>query len=369
MICSKCNTANDTENVFCVNCGNSLPGSAANTVEIRESAPPPTVAYSPQGKAPDTLETGHVRVSVPQPPIHSYPAPSGLAAEPPVRRTSRVAIVFGVVLTLGILIAIIAAAGGYFYFYRDTGPVAAEALPGHLGLFAQSKERDRVDEIKKFDFADAVVGKDEILKTDAIPTLDTEPNLLLYSDGSDIPLSDLRLVQIDTINADGTFKQIDFQAAPVEGKPEMKRLRVPGGLANGKYAFALMDGFINDGKHKFWAFRVLNATKSDNGEALKASSLQVKPAPSPAPAARQPATPSAPPPPGGTLARSTTNNLVLRSGPSQSSPKIRNLGSGEQVYIIEYSSNSEVFKGTVSRYALVQTMNGQRGWVFAAYLK
>jgi uncharacterized protein YgiM (DUF1202 family) len=140
-------------------------------------------------------------------------------------------------------------------------------------------------------------------------------------------------------------------------------------LANGKYAFALMDGFINDGTHKFWAFRVLNATKSDNGEALKASSLQVKPAASPAAPARQPAAPSVPPPPGATLARSATNNLVLRSGPSQSSPKIRNLGSGEQVYILEYSSNSEVFKGTVSRYALVQTMNGQRGWVFAAYLK
>ncbi len=54
----------------------------------------------------------------------------------------------------------------------------------------------------------------------------------------------------------GTLKQINYQVVPIEGKPEMKRLRVPDGLANGKYAFALFDGFLDEGKHKFWAFQV-----------------------------------------------------------------------------------------------------------------
>lgn len=279
-----------------------------------------------------------------------------------VKRSNRTALWVG----LGIIAIVALTGGGYYFVNRPDIP--QEMLPDHLGLFVQSKERDRLDEIKKLDVTNALAAKDDLLKNESLPTLDSNPNLILYSDGKDIPLNDLRLVQLDTINADGSLKQVEFQAAPVEGKPEMKRLRVPDGVANGKYAFALLDGFLNEGNHKFWPFRVLNASKSDNGDALRSSSVQVKPTATP-PAAPRQHLPSVPPPPGGSLAYSTTGNLVLRSGPSQTSAKIRNLGRGERVYIIEYSSNTEVFQGRASRFAYVQTDNGQRGWAFAAFLR
>lgn len=370
MICSNCNTVNDDENVFCVNCGGGVNSGTLSNVFQSQGQIPVTAVYNDSQASPgyentpaNSIETEVFQTNPHQRSRTNFsPAPLG-TGEYATKRSNRTALGVG----LGIL-AIIALASGGIYFLNRPG-VPSEMLPDHLGLFVQSKERDRLDEIKKLDLTNALEAKDDLLKNESLPTLDTNPSLILYSDGKDIPLNDLRLVQIDTINADGSLKQIDFQAAPVEGKPEMKRLRIPEGVANGKYAFALLDGFLNDGKHKFWPFRVLNASKSDNGDALKASSIQVKPTATPPPAAtRQPA-PSVPPPPGGSIAYSTTGNLVLRSGPSQTSAKIRNLGRGERVYIIEYSGNTEVFQGRASRFAYVQTGNGQRGWAFAAFLR
>lgn len=79
--------------------------------------------------------------------------------------------------------------------------------------------------------------------------------------------------------------------------------------------------------------------------------------------------PKVPPPANGSVAYSTSSKLVLRSGPTQSSAKIRNLYQGEKVYIIEYSSNYESFKNLYSNFALVQTESGERGWAYAAYLR
>lgn len=370
MICSNCNTVNDDENVFCVNCGGGINSGTASNVFQSKGQIPVTAVYNDSlaspayGNSPsNSIETEVFQTNPHQRSKTNFsPAPIG-TGEYATKRSNRTALWVG----LGIVAIVALAAGGFYVLNKPV--ISTETLPDHLGLFVQSKEKDRLDEIKKLDLANAVEAKDGLLKNESLPTLDTNPSLILYSDGKDIPLNDLRLVQIDTINADGSLKQIDFQAAPVEGKPEMKRLRIPDGVANGKYAFALFDGFLNDGKHKFWPFRVLNASKGDNGDALKTSSVQVKPTATPPPTAPRQPVPSVPPPPGGSLAYSTTGNLVLRSGPSQASPKIRNLGRGERVYIIEYSSNTEVFQGRASRFAYVQTDNGQRGWAFAAFLR
>lgn len=371
MNCPNCNTVNDSENVFCVNCGGGINAGTASNDFTSGQIPVTAVYNDPQTQAAggyDSSPANSIETEVFQTNPHHRsrtnfnPAPTR-TGEHTSRRSNRSLLWIG----LGLVAAIALAAGGFFVLSKPS--VSPEALPDHLGLFVQSKERDRLDEIKKLDLANAVEAKEGLLKNESLPTLDTNPSLILYSDGKDIPLNDLRLVQIDTINPDGSFKQIDFQAAPIEGRSEMKRLRIPDGIANGKYAFALLDGFLNDGKHKFWPFRVLNASKSDNGDALKVASVQVKPTVAPPTTVSRPTAPSVPPPPGGSVAYSTTGNLILRSGPSQTSAKIRNLGRGERVYILEYSSNTEVFQGRASRFAYVQTDNGQRGWAFAAFLR
>jgi len=66
-----------------------------------------------------------------------------------------------------------------------------------------------------------------LLKDESLPSLEPNPTLILYSDGKDVPVSDLHLIQLDTIKDDGSFKQIDFQASPIENKPEMKKLKIP----------------------------------------------------------------------------------------------------------------------------------------------
>jgi hypothetical protein len=271
---------------------------------------------------------------------------------------------FAAIVLLG---AIGAAAGVFWYWQRTT----SEALPDHLGLFAQRQDRSQLDEIKKLDISNAIEGKDLLLKNESLPSLDPNPAIILYADGNDVPVTDLRLIQLDTIKEDGSFKQIEFQASPVEGKAEMKHLRVPGGIANGKYAFALIDGYLNEGKHKFWPFQVKTSVKSDNGSELRAVTVSLKPTPTPIPSVKTPVpTPnSMPPPSGGTIAYCTTSNLVLRNGPSQDAYKLRNLRRGEKVYILRYSENTEVFNGIVSQFAYVQTESGQTGWVFAAFLR
>jgi hypothetical protein len=363
MNCPNCKTGNESGNIFCVNCGTTLtvPGP-----EIRADAEPNA---SP---APESLNS--VETSVFSSPVQGSPNPR-VTYTPPnsyntgaARGSSSKALWF-VIAGLALLIA----AGGAYYLL-NIQRTSAEALPEHLGMFLQSADKQKVEEIKKQDFTNALDGKDGLLKDDTLPTVDPNPNLILYSDGKDVPINDLRLIQLDTIKNDGTLKQLDFQAAPVEGKPEMKRLRIPDGVANGKYAFALLDGYLNEGKHKFWAFQVKNSGKSDNGNALKATTVSMKPktpqltAPNPNLAAN-PVKPAAPPPPGGTAATCISNNVVLRYGPSQTTAKIGKLYNGQKLYVISYSDRYETFGNKYSNYAYVQTESGERGWVYAAYIR
>jgi len=250
--------------------------------------------------------------------------------------------------------------------------VSKETLPDHLGMFSQNGDKTSVEELKKQEFANAFDGKEKLLKDESMPALESKPNLILYSDGKDIPLGDLKLIQLDSVKNDGTLKQIDYKATPVEGKPEMKRLWFSENLAKGKYAFALIDGFFDDGKHKFWAFQIKNSDRSDNGGLIKEITVSVKnksktnsnsntevakttPTPKPTVA----------PPPNSRTAFAATNNVVVRSAPSLDAQKVSGLKRGQKIYVLGYSTNYDYWNGLEGNWANVQTESGQRGWVFS----
>lgn len=375
MNCPNCNTLNDNDNVFCVNCG----ATVAKSISGQENIPPTvqmpfTGSYPPNHNIANSVETSVLPVNQFQPSMSNYNPSIPYTGGHQTAKSGKMFVGIGA----AVVFILLAAGGGIYYLTRPD--VKAETLPEHLGMFVQNKEKDRVDEIKKQDFTNALDGKENLMKNETLPALDEAPNWILYSENKDVPLNDLRLIQLDTIDKDGNLKQLDFQAVLVEGEPEMKRIRVADGLANGKYAFALLDGFLNEGKHKFWAFQIKNAQKSDNGAALKATTVALKPKSTlkensmPKNSTQPPVSNNPPPPaapPSGTLrvAYTTTGNLVLRGRPSQSHKKVGGLRSGQMVYVLGYSANYEYFGGLYSNFAQIQTQNGKRGWVYAAYLR
>lgn len=306
MICHHCSTQNEADYDFCVSCGQPI----------------------------------NATVQRPMPPLGQslYTTPG--AVQPPVKQRSAWP---WLLAGLGALLVLVLA-GGIFAVYQLA---PREVLPTHLGLFVQTDAKDRVDEIRRQDLANAIEGKTSLLKDEPLPAVPASPNLIL-NDGS-INVNDVRLVQLDTIKDDGSMKTIDLQAAQVEGKPEMKRLRVPDGLANGKYAFAIFDSYINEGKQRFWPFQVRDSAKSDNGTALKAASVPLKPkapaattttATAVSPATTAPAVPPAmPAAPAPTGMRTVRGNYVrARVGPGTSygyHPTFR-FKSGQPVNVISY---------------------------------
>lgn len=377
MKCPNCNVLNDNENVFCVNCGTTV----SQTMSGQASVLPDTQAFNSRQFAnqnydpSQSTETKVLPLNQFQPSMSDYNPSIPYTGGHQTAKSGKMFVWIGAAIVLILL----AAGGGIYFLSRQN--VKAETLPEHLGMFVQNKEKDRVDEIKKQDLTNALEGKNNLLKDETLPALDEMPNLILYSDNKDVPLGDLRLVQLDTIKDDGNLKQMDFQAAPVEGKPEMKRIRVADGLANGKYAFALFDGYLNEGKHKFWAFQIKNASKSDNGDALKATTIALKPKSALETTSSQtqkmpPASNTVPnnpplsaPPRTLRVAFAATGNLVLRGGPSQSYSKVGGLRRGQKVYVLGYSTNYETFDGLYSNFAQIQTESGKSGWVFAAFLR
>lgn len=388
MICPNCQTINENENVFCINCGTtvsqaetiigdtkaptmSFQNSFPQTPVSQSQTPPPTQIYNTS----NSVETSVV-------PLNQYNNAASMhnfapiiapfpVAQPPADNSKKMFIWAGLIF-VGLMFA---GLGGFFLLTRQSS-FKAESLPEHLGMFVQSNNKDRVDEIRKQDFTNALDGKDKLLKDDNLTGTEGNPNLILYSDGKDVSLNDLRLIQLDTIKPDGNLKQLDFQAAPIDGKPEMKRIRIPEGLANGKYAFAIIDGFLDDGKHKFWAFQVKNAEKTNNDSTLKSETVSLKPKEKKTTTTQttQNPTPTVPSPTGATTRYLNIGNVVLRSGPSQTYSSVGKLYAGQKVYVIGYSSEYETFissktgKSYNSNYAQVQTENGKKGWVYAAFL-
>ncbi len=380
MNCPHCNAENDNDNVFCVSCGKPI---AAKKNLAATTLPSPTEYYpagqiNPPENSPESVKTV---LKAPSPTFSNAPTyatrqdfnQSVPFQTPPVKERKS-----GKFLWLGLALVFLligGAIGGYFLLKNQNDVVTTvEKLPDHLGMFVQSSDKNNLIEIGKQDYSNAVQAKDDLLKNDALPVAEDKPNLFLYADAKEIPLGDLKLVQIDSIKDDGSLKQLNYQAAPLDGKPEIKRLRVPDGLANGKYAFALFDGFLDEGKHKFWAFQVKNAQKSDNGDLAKAFTLSMKPktnalptnantatiekpAPTPKPAPSAPA--------GAQVAYCKSNNIVMRNSPSLNAKKVNALKRGQKIYIINYSENYDYWNGMEGNWAYVQTESGSRGWVFS----
>lgn len=380
MICPNCSLLNEAGHVFCVNCGTNF----TNNSEVQASSssgvklPPVNIPQTDYNTA-NSAETSVLPQYQRSTPNFQQPqfTPGANYVQPPGK--SNALLIGGGLFVLFLLLV----GGGAAFYFVNLNSGSSESLPAHFGLFFQNQDKNAISEIKKQDFTSIMAAKDEILKNESLPTLPAHPNFVLYSENNDIPLADLKLIQLDSIKEDGTLKQLDIQAAPVEGKPEMKRIRIPESVANGKYAFALFDGYFDEGKHKLWAFSVKNDAKSDNGELAKSISLNLKPKEEKqlSSAAQSntekkeisvlppPETASAPPPSGARIGFLTQGNVVMRAGPSQHSAKVGGFKNGQKVYIISYSGNYETFKNLYSNYAYVQTESGKRGWVYAGFIR
>ncbi|HVE56647.1 MAG TPA: SH3 domain-containing protein [Pyrinomonadaceae bacterium] len=407
MICPKCNTINENSNVFCVTCGGNLTPTAnippTMLPNSSQSSMPTQVFQSPQNQNDDYLSSptvfagqqpnpnqsqanyyGSPQANFNQSQANFNPSMAGFNPSipyipQPAPPKSRLGLWIG--LSVFLLLLLGGGIGGaIFLLKKTTGP--AEVLPDHLGMFFQNKEKTSIEEIKKLDFTNALDGKDKILKDESVPTVESKPNLILYSDGKDIPLGDLKLIQLDSVKPDGTMKQIDFKATPVDGKTEMKRLWFAENLANGKYAFALIDGFFDEGKHKFWAFQVKNSDRADNGNLTKDLTVSLKNKSNKSNTSNSNTTtnseitqvtptpkPSVAPPVGSRTAFAATNNVVVRSAPSLSAQKVSGLKRGQKIYVVGYSDNYDYWNGLEGTWANIQTESGQRGWVFSPLIK
>ncbi len=343
MICPQCKTPNDDDYIFCVNCGASI-SKAANH----------------GGEPPETLIVPNPPVVVHRPDLPSQP--TVLRIESP--RRSRLPLILGV---LAVLIAL-GGVGGYLAYRALTNqPQQASVLPEHIGLFWKQPDGKEVVEIKKQETANLLETRDAIAKDAGLAQVNEQPEIILYADAAEVPVSDLKFIRVDSISDDGKLKYLDFQAAIVDEKPAMKRIRFAQPLSAGKYAFALVSGFANEGKHRLWPLEV--KAGSPNGAAFtQEMALTIKPAATPTPAASK--TPEkSEPPVGSTVAFLTRKDVWLRKAAAiEDKGKIMLLKPRQKLYVIRYSSNTDTWEGISSNWALVQTENGRQGWVFNAFL-
>jgi hypothetical protein len=348
MICPQCKTANDDEYIFCVNCGISIGDDPYVTVKLdprtqRSREPLPETVFvskAPFNQAP-----------------REYPSEGTLDRYQNQPRSR-------VPLFVGIAFAAIAVVGTIAFFATRPAaePERAEVLPDHLGLFWQKGGNSALVEIRKLDFANALDGRNAILKDENVPQVVSQPELILYADAAEVPLSDLRFVKLDTLTDDGKVKFLDFQASLVDEKPAMKRIRFEKPLESGRYAFALFSGFVNEGKHRLWPIEVRDSTVSA-GQFTQELSLSTKPVevPSEKPVEEVQI------PAGATIAYCTGTDVRLRSKPGTKTKIIGKLAINEKVYVTSYS-DIVGGGGVLETWAKIQTERGKQGWVFNAFL-
>jgi len=354
MQCPKCRTINDDEYIFCVNCGESIGETfAAETV-------PATQKFKIPGERVEDFPSVQTQY-VPHPSF-------GMEVGKKPKRT-------WIFVTVGVLAVLVL--GGFAAVYFLKPPVQqGEVLPDYLGIFYQNKEKTQLTELKKLDSPNILDAKDKLLKDETLPVAGEQPEMILYADSNDVPIADLKLIPLDSVKGDGTMRQIDFQAAPVEAKPAMKRLKFSTSLAIGKYAFARIDGYFDEGKHKFWAFEIKTAEKKENGDLETETVVAVKPKQiASVPSAKVPL-PNLPPvpkpeitvPAGARIAYCNDSNVVVRSAPSLTARKVNGLRRGQRVYVMRYSSNSDYWRGIQANWAYIQTETGKSGWVFSPFI-
>ncbi|MDQ3801297.1 MAG: protein kinase [Acidobacteriota bacterium] len=246
-------------------------------------------------------------------------------------------------------------------------------VPDHFGLFNRSRD-DRLTALRFKEFNNLLKGRDELKEDSSLPTADTNPNLILYSDQQTIPSVDLKLIKLDTIKDDGSIENWEYQIAPVDGNPEMKQIKVRSGLPKGRYALALLKGNADEGTHKLWAFQVENGAENPAEAQKMALTLKPTPAPTPTPQVitKTVTVPSQTEPESafsGPTGVCWSNDVRLRSAPTQNSAVVGKLARGQRVAKLNYSSNMETFKGVTAGWYYVQTSNGTTGWVFAHYIR
>ncbi len=359
MICPGCGTNNEDDYIFCVNCGISFSSTALPTQQIPAQQIRQTVKFR------NDREISSEATAFPRHERHSAPPKSS-------KKWIFAVLGLFVVLAGGI------AAASLAYFYRPA--TVTQLLPGHLGLFAVANDNASLVEITKRD----VPNMNDLLKLadgSEINVISGKPEFLLYADPNDIKVSELKLIDLSSVTDKGIVKQINYQVTLVEGRSEMKRLLFNQGLPNGKYAFALIDGYFDEGKHRIWAFELrgsnAEATDQDGTEltlTLKTagspdpdtagsntnSSNTAVPAPKPAPTVDIPV--------GSRVAFCNASSVILRDKASLNGKRITLLKKGQRVFVISYSDNYDDWKGIRANWAYIQTENGRRGWVFTPFI-
>ncbi len=369
MHCPFCNTINDDQNSFCVSCGKTIAPELKSPPEII----PPTQAFSGDSSF------GQQSAQTAYPPKQSY-TPT-VFDQPVPQRKKRTGLI---ILLVAALFAVVGAigAGAYFIWQGQQEAASSEVLPDHLGFFLRDADNKKLIEIKQKDAVNALDEREKLLNDNALTPYTENSTFILYLDAKDVPLIDLKLIRLDSLKDDGNVAQLDFQAVPVEGKPLMKSLRLPNGIADGKYAFALFNGFANDGNHKFWAFQVKDSGKSNNDDIARNAVISMKDAKkSDDSASSKPADDSensaepvkkkeskVAPPSGSSVAYCNGNDVLLRAQPSLTGKKIGKLSKGQRIYIMYYSENYDVWRGTTANWAYIQTESGGRGWVFTPFV-
>ncbi len=368
MKCPKCGTENNADYVFCVNCGTPITrvSDAAQAYPtapfIPDSESVPTAVYVPRESVPGTQVF-----------------PQTQSAAPKKRR------VWPWLLGLGVLGLIVVAGGvgAFFLMTRNSGTVGAgSALPDHFGMFIVDPNGQQVKEIAKVESSNVLEAKDKLI-TDAANALSQgAPDVILFAEGSDIPLSDLKFVDLGSIDEEGNLRRIEFQAVPVEGKRAMKRIKFPNGVANGNYAFVVFEGSLDDGKHRLWPLRIENSTKADNNDIAKSFSVDLSknvskdantnansnvnnaqlstPTPAPKPTVTAPV--------GSTVAFCNSSNVIVRRDAGLNAKRLTMLKKGQRVFVIRYSDNTDMWNGVESNWAYIQTESGTRGWVFTPFI-
>ncbi|MBC7898728.1 MAG: SH3 domain-containing protein [Saprospiraceae bacterium] len=363
MKCPQCGTINDDEYIFCVNCGKSIPGGS------RSESTPETVRIFPRNpNITDDLssvETEYIpaRNFVPQ-------TQSDIPLVPPAKKSK-----FVLLTALALFLLLLAGGATIAVYFLTKKESRVEVLPDHFGMFYLNKEKTRADELKKLDYSNSLDAKAKILGDDSLPKIDYLPEIILFAEGSDVPLGELKFVQIDTIQPDGKLGQIEFQTMPVEGRRAMKRLRFPQNLANGKYAFAVFNGFFDEGKHRFWPFQIDRSERANNADVLRETIVAVKskdpnadPSPTPSPNSSPIPNLTITAPVGSTVAFCNSTDVIVRGGPGLNARKLSMLRKGQKVFVIKYSENSDMWKGVEANWAYIQTETGKRGWVFTPFI-
>lgn len=364
MNCRQCGTEIVAGERFCRNCGaaafETAQSGADRTLVLPQQSPTQSQAY-----APPTTPAWSQQPSAPLPPPFTPPV---IPTAQPARSSTRWPLILIVALIA------IGAVGAIVYFalratQRGGDAAQSGALPDHFGIFV--REGDALNELRRRDFTNAIEGRDSINNDSSLVRADSTPTVILYAEAQDIPVADLKLVQMDSIDDVGNAKYWSYQVAPVEGHSGMKQIKVSGGLPKGKYAFALFNGYLNEGNHKLWPFEVENGATSPT-ESPQVAKLQVKPSPSPTPASsRPPAPPVQQPqmnPPGARAGYCNNDNVVVRAVPDLNGAKINKLDRGEHVWVIGVSPNYSTWNGITSNWTQVQLRDGSRGWVFSPFI-